>query len=72
MSLKWKVTQNGVSIKIECHSKWNVTQNEMSLKTECHSKLIVNQNAMSFKGECQANKNIEYIIILNVTQRNVI
>ena len=23
----WNVTQNGMSLKMECHSKWNVTQN---------------------------------------------
>ena len=41
---KWYVTQNEVSLKIECHSKLNVTQNGisfkngMSLKMEYHSK----------------------------------
>ena len=32
------ITQNGMSLKTECHSKWNVTQNGMSFKMECHSK----------------------------------
>ena len=36
MSLKWNVTQNGKSLKMECHSKFNVTQNRVSLKMECH------------------------------------
>ena len=36
--LKWNITQNAISLKMECHSKWNVTQNGMSLKMECHSK----------------------------------
>ena len=47
---KWNVTQNGKSLKIECHlngkslnmefySKWNVPQNGMSLKMEFHSKI---------------------------------
>ena len=32
------ITQNGMLLKMECHSKWNVTQNGMSLKMEVHSK----------------------------------
>ena len=32
------ITQNGMSLKIECHSKLNFTQNEMSLKMGCHKK----------------------------------
>ena len=24
---KWNVTQNGMSLEMECHLKWNVTQN---------------------------------------------
>ena len=41
---KWKVTQNGVSLKMECHSKrnftneLNVTQKALSLKKECQIK----------------------------------
>ena len=45
----WNVTENGMSLIIECHTnelsfnmkwqtKWNITQNEMSLKLECHTK----------------------------------
>ena len=37
ISLKWIVTQYGMSHKMQCHSKWNVTQNKMSLKKECNS-----------------------------------
>ena len=54
---KWDVTQNGMSLKMECHSKvlslkmefhskWNVTKNGMSLKMECHSKWNVAQIGM--------------------------
>ena len=49
------VTQNGMSLKMECHSKWNVTQNGMSLKMECHSKWNVTQNRMTLKMECHSN-----------------
>ena len=38
------VTQNGMSLKMECHSKWNVTGNGKSLKMKCHSKWNVTQN----------------------------
>ena len=31
----WNVTQNGMTLKMECHSKWNVTKNGISLKIEC-------------------------------------
>ena len=30
--LKWNVTQNGMSIKMEGHLKWNVIKNRMSRK----------------------------------------
>ena len=36
--IKWNVTQNGMSIKI------NANQNSMSPKLECHSKWNVTQN----------------------------
>ena len=36
MSLNIDVTQNGMSLKMECHSKWNATQNGMPIKMECH------------------------------------
>ena len=48
------VTQNGMSLKMDCHSKWNVSQNGMSLKIECHSKWNVTQSGMSFKMECHS------------------
>ena len=48
------VTQNGMTLQMECHSKWNVTQNGMSLKIECHSKLKVTQNGMSLQMECHS------------------
>ena len=51
--LKIYVTQNGMSLKMVCHSKWNVPQSGMSLKMKCHSKWIVTQNRMSFNIECQ-------------------
>ena len=41
--LKWNITQNGMSLKMECHfemdchSEWNITQDELSLKMDCHS-----------------------------------
>ena len=46
--LKWNVTQDKISFRIECHLngislKWNVSQTGMSLKKECHS------NEMSLK-----------------------
>ena len=48
MSLKWNVTQsgmslNGISLKIEYHSKWNVTQDGMSLRLDCHLNWNVTQ-----------------------------
>ena len=43
MSLKWYVTKNGISLKMEQHSKWNVTQNGMSLKMGCRLKWNVTQ-----------------------------
>ena len=49
MSLKWSVTQNGILLKMECHSKW------MSLKMKFHLKMDVTQNEMSLKVECHSN-----------------
>ena len=49
---KWNVTQNGVSLKMECNSKLNVTQYGMSLKMECHLKW----NAL--KMECHSKLNV--------------
>ena len=53
---KWKVTQNGMSLNMECH-KNNVIENGISLKMECHSNVIhskwnATQNGMSLKIEC--------------------
>ena len=43
--IRWSVvTQNGMSLKMECHSKCNVTQNGMSLKMNCHLKWNISQN----------------------------
>ena len=46
-------TQNGMSLKMYCHSQWNVTQNEMSLKknvTQHRMSLIkCHSNRMSLK-----------------------
>ena len=53
--LKWNITQNGMSLKIECHSngrshemecysQWNVTPNGMPLKMKYHSKWNVTQS----------------------------
>ena len=62
--MKWKVSQNGMPLQMECHSKWNVTlngnvtkngisfKNGMSLKMECHSKWNKTLNGMSPKVEC--------------------
>ena len=58
--LKLNVTQNGVAIKIKCHSNeisfiikyqsnWNVIQIEISLKLEC----LLNWNVTKF--ECCSN-----------------
>ena len=51
---KWNATQNGMSLKMECHSKGNVTNmechsKEVSLKMECQSKGNVYQIGMSLK-----------------------
>ena len=48
---KIDVTQNGISLKIECHSKWIVTEKGLwnVLKTYCHSKYDVTHNGMSHK-----------------------
>ena len=40
---KWNATQNGLSLKMECHS------NVILLKMECHLKWNFTQNGMSFK-----------------------
>ena len=42
------INQNGMSLKIECHSKLNVTQAELDLKWN------ITQNGMSFKMECHS------------------
>ena len=52
------VTQNGMSLKMECRSQWNLTQNGMSLKMECHSKLNDTQNGMSLKMKCHSKWNV--------------
>ena len=31
MIVTFRRSQNGISLRIECHSKWNVTKNGMSL-----------------------------------------
>ena len=52
--LKWIITQNGISLLMECHSK------RMPLKMDCHSKLNVapklniTENVMSLKTECHS------------------
>ena len=58
---KWNVTQNGMSLKMQCPSKWNIIQNEISLKMYSNSngmsqKKNVTQNGISIKMECHANK----------------
>ena len=42
--VKKNVTQNGMSLKMECHSNCNVSQNRMSLKMQFYSKCNVTQN----------------------------
>ena len=62
---KCSVTQNGMSLKVECHSNWNVTHIEclsnlnvtkivMSLKLECHTNWNVTQISVSLKNECHS------------------
>ena len=58
MSLKWNVTQNGLSLKMECHSKWIVIQTGKSLKMKCHSKWNVPQTGISLKMECNSKLNV--------------
>ena len=55
---KLNVTQNEMSLKMECHSKRNVTQNGMSLYMEFHSIWNVTQNGTSLKMECQWKWNV--------------
>ena len=44
--LKWNVTQNGISLKMESQ------QNEMSIKMECHLKSNVTENGTMIKIQC--------------------
>ena len=60
------VTQNGMSLKMECHSKWNVTQNGKSLKMECYSKWNVTQNGMSLKMECHSKWNVTQNVVTQI------
>ena len=46
--LKVKVTQNGMSLKMECYSKWNIPKKKVTL----NGTGIITQNKMSFKREC--------------------
>ena len=41
------VTQNGMSLKMECYSKWNVIKNGISLKMEYHLKWKVTKHGIS-------------------------
>ena len=43
------VTQNGMSLKIECNLEWNVTFKWNVNKMKCHLKWNVTQNGMSFQ-----------------------
>ena len=52
MSLKMQWYQNGTSLKIEYHSKWNVTQNEISLKMEYNAKWNFNSKWNFTQIEC--------------------
>ena len=36
--LKWKVTYNKISLKMECHLKWNFIQSYLSLNTETETE----------------------------------
>ena len=54
---KWNFTQNGMSLKMECH----VTKNLISPKMECHSKMNVTQNGISLKMECHLKWNVTQI-----------
>ena len=57
---KSNITQNEMSLKIECHSKLKVTHNWMSLKMECHSNWNVAQKSMSLKMECHSKWNVTH------------
>ena len=75
--LKFKFTQNGMSLKMEYNSKWNVTKMEFhyywnviwigpSLKLKWHPNWNVTQIGISLKFECQSNwktKLIEMVVI---------
>ena len=50
--MQWNGTQNGMTLKTECHSKWNVTQYRITFKMKCHSKKNITQNGISLKMEC--------------------
>ena len=41
MLLKWDITNNGMSIKMECHFKWNATFSGISHKIECRKKYLM-------------------------------
>ena len=46
LTLKLNVTQNRMSLKMDCHSKWNVTQSGMSPSktvTDCLKKHIYSE-----------------------------
>ena len=78
LKLKWNVTENGMSLKMEYHSKlnvtqkgsnskWNVNNNGMSLKknvnkTECQSKRNLTPNVMSSRMECCS----QFIVTQNI------
>ena len=46
------VTQNGMSLKMECHSKCDVTQDGMSIIMEFHFNLNATYNGISLQMEC--------------------
>ena len=52
------VTQNRMSLKMECHSKRNVSWSGMSLKIECPSIWNVTQNGIYLKMECHSKQNV--------------
>ena len=72
--LKWNLiqngtfTQNGMSLKMKCHSKWTANQNKTSPKMKCHLTWNVTQNGMSLKIEChKMSQNItKCCVIQNV------
>ena len=55
--LKWNVTQNGISLIIECIKNGITLTNKMSLKTKFYSKWVV-----AFKIEFHSKWNVTQVL----------